>query len=155
MCTFVRLIVWPYCSRCTGFELLWAAVMKVELLVSEIGPHFGALLREQRSGVVASVLASCRQSGTAQREACSLLTQCLHKMDAKGCDAAFGISAKLLTLDTDVRLGEEGRLSPLGCIMLTTVLSFLQVIVLVVASRCGCCLCTYSHSRVPVLVSSL
>ncbi|CAD7700054.1 unnamed protein product [Ostreobium quekettii] len=116
---------------CANFVVQSAAASarlpdQVAMLVAELGPHFGTLLMEQRAGVVLSVLASCQRRQVAQFEASNFLADGLQSVKADKKSAMGGICAQLLTLNNGVKLGEEGkgRLSPLGCIVLTTVLSF-------------------------------
>ena len=99
------------------------------MLVSELGPYLGKLLEQQRGGVVASVIRACQREHIGELAICNFLADGLKTIQADEKETTFGFAAKLLTLNVDTHIGEgeTGKLSPLGCVILTTVLSLEKV----------------------------
>ncbi|KAL0051826.1 hypothetical protein WJX82_002725 [Trebouxia sp. C0006] len=101
----------------------------VKTLLAELKGSFKELLQRRRSGVVAALLAACARTSAGQADASKAIAAALTGLHDEG----KGLAETLLTLDMpgricgpDMKPGQRVRLSPLGCAMLTTLLSFPQ-----------------------------
>ena len=95
----------------------------VATAMQELGQDFGSLMRERRSGVVASILAACARLRTQERDAAKHLARGLTAKGPARVQGRSQLAPSLLWMDQHSGAA-GGRCSVLGAAMLQTVLKF-------------------------------
>jgi nucleolar protein 9 len=95
----------------------------VATAMQELGSDFGSLMRERRSGVVASILAACARLRTGERDAAKNLARGLTAKGPARVQGRSQLAPALLWMDQHSGAA-GGRCSVLGAAMLQTLLKF-------------------------------
>eukprot|EP00241_Pyramimonas_parkeae_P015367 CAMPEP_0114293662 /NCGR_PEP_ID=MMETSP0059-20121206/9714_1 /TAXON_ID=36894 /ORGANISM="Pyramimonas parkeae, Strain CCMP726" /LENGTH=574 /DNA_ID=CAMNT_0001415391 /DNA_START=15 /DNA_END=1739 /DNA_ORIENTATION=+ len=111
---------------------------QVRMVLAELEPEMGSLLKQRRGGVVAALVAATGRLGSAQKEACKALaravTVCGAEEEAAAAAAYKAVVPVLLTLEARGAMGSQfdalaavlrlKPLSTLGCAILKVVMSY-------------------------------
>ncbi|GAQ82559.1 Pumilio (PUM) protein [Klebsormidium nitens] len=105
-------------------QAMFAAAHGADLVraaAEELEEHFPQLLRENRGGVIAALVASCGRLGTYEKEVCRALARALTAQSS----SPTRVVSDLLALDQHIASGNRwGKLPPLNCAILTTMFGF-------------------------------
>ncbi|GAB4813915.1 hypothetical protein N2152v2_000961 [Parachlorella kessleri] len=102
---------------------------QLKRVFEDLRPHLASLLRSRRGGVVAALAGAAGRLGVLEPDVAAALWHALHASGQGAAGQGAGERSgspleALLTLDTTVKLGDGGRLSPLGCALAATLLRY-------------------------------